>query len=81
MSNLQSKIRNLATQVQDPKTALCEIRWLDDGGTLTANIALHDSASDGDYDIFYYAGSVSGLISLTEAGVEDFIVTNVLSIE
>jgi hypothetical protein len=81
MPDLALKLAKLASQVENPRLAICEIRFLDDGATNTVTIALHNSIGDDDDGIFFYAGSISGLISLMQAGVEDFVITDVLSIE
>jgi hypothetical protein len=79
--DLITKIKDMAAKVADPKIAECEIQFLDDKSKLTTFVYLYDSAIENDEDIFYYAGGINGLISLTKRGVEDFIVKDIFSIE
>lgn len=63
---------------KNPSVARVQIQWKDDGNTCEVNIYIDGCGTlEGtDDDIFYYCDSVEDLISLSEDGVEDFIVTD-----
>jgi hypothetical protein len=81
--DIHSKIVAMFSGIEDPRFARCNIRFLDDGTTCTVTIALYGGTEDDGNDdgIFYYTEGMSDLISLCQAGMEDFIIIDVLSIE
>lgn len=67
---------------REPKYANCYISWNDGIGGCDVTIKLSsDVDPDEDGDIFFYCNTLDGLKSLTEAGVEDFTITNLYSFE
>ena len=59
----------------EPKYAICSIVWKDTNEEEDVKIQLSaDSNSDEDDGIFFYCNGLGALKSLTEFGVEDFIV-------
>ena len=70
------------TNEHEPRYANCEIEWLDDHNKCEVTIKMSSDVVKGEDDeIFYYCDSLKDLESLTEAGCEDFIVTEVYSFE
>lgn len=60
---------------KEPHYATCRIVWKDTNDHYDVKIQLSaDSNPEVDDDIFFYCDSVTALKSLTESGVEDFIV-------
>lgn len=63
----------------EPHFADCEIKWLDSGDTAEMRIALYAGLrEDYDDDIFYFCDGIDDLKSLTEQGVEDFVIVECL---
>lgn len=61
----------------EPNYADCLIRWKDSKETAEMKIALElNSESEMDDDVFFYVDSLSDLKSLTDEGVEDFVVVD-----
>lgn len=68
---------------KEPQFANCTIRFLnDENSTQDVTIKLSSEViEEKDDQIFFYCNSLSGLKSMTSAGVEDFIVTEISSFE
>ncbi|MFR9546006.1 MAG: hypothetical protein SNJ29_10570 [Rikenellaceae bacterium] len=58
----------------EPRYAMCSIKYLDDNTTLDCTISLCNTINDD--NAFFYCNSLNDLISLTDAGCEEFIVTD-----
>ena len=61
----------------EPRYAGVTIQFLDDGTLLDVTIKLYSSVGADDDDIFYYCDSLNDLLSLTEQGVEDFVINQI----
>lgn len=58
----------------EPLFADCRIRWSDDGTKEEVQIKLSEEVIPQEDDgVFFYCGSLTDLLSLTEYGVEDFV--------
>lgn len=67
----------MAKNNAEPRYAGVTIQFLDDGTLLVTTIKLNSSVGEDDDEIFYYCDSLNDLISLTEQGVEDFIINQI----
>lgn len=86
--NISNRIDNLfmeymKKQGKEPRFANCTIRFLDDEeSSQQVTIKLSSGFIEEEDDhVFFFCNSLSGLKSLTSAGCEDFIVTEINSFE
>ena len=62
----------------EPAFARCTIKYKDDNTSFDSILALSsDSTPNNENQVFFYCDSFEDLLSLTEDGVEDFVVTGV----
>lgn len=87
MSALQQKMEDSFVEFckehgHEPRYAYCEIEWLDDHETCEVVFKLScDTDESEDDKIFFYCNSVKDLMSMTEEGSQDFIITEIYSFE
>lgn len=67
----------MAENNAEPRYAGVTIQFLDDGSLLDVTIKLYGNVGADDDEIFYYCDSLCDLLSLTEQGVEDFVINQI----
>ena len=66
----------------EPRYAKCEIEWQDDHNTSDVVFKLSCDVTESEADqIFFYCNSVKDLQSMTEKGMEDYVISKVYSFE
>lgn len=85
METIKNKAKRLYCEFlidygDEPKFALCEIKYKGEIVLFDEFIALSSDSSENDEQVFYFCNSLDDLLSLTEDNVEsmeDFIITDI----